>query len=58
MGKISSTRQKISFHKQELSAPNFKSFKKAMNKKILFSLNRNSVFASLNEEFVKKDIDT
>ena len=50
MGKISSTSQKISFCKQELPPPIFKSFKKALNKK----KNTLSVSASRNEEFVKK----
>ena len=47
--KISSTSQKISFRKQELPPPNFKSFNKALNKK-----NTLSVSTSRNEEFVKK----
>ena len=51
--KISSNSQKISFHKQELPPPNFKSFNKALNKKILFPLDRKSFSTSRNEEFVK-----
>ena len=53
--KISSTSQKISFHKQKLPPSNFKSFNKALNKKILFPLDRKSVSTSLNEEFAKKN---
>ena len=53
MRKISSTSQKISFHKQELPPPNFKSFNKALNKKILFQLETKSVSTSRSEEFVK-----
>ena len=52
--KTSSTSQKISFHKQELPPPNSKGFNKALNKKILFPLDRKSVSTSRNEEFVKK----
>ena len=51
--KISSNSQKISFHKQELPPPNFKSFNKALNKKIFFPLDRKSFSTSRNEEFVK-----
>ena len=47
--KISSTSQKISFHKQKLPPPNFKTFNKALNKK-----NTLSVSTSRNKEFVKK----
>ena len=57
MGKISSTIQKISFHKQELPPPNFKSFHKALNKNILFPLDKKSVSTSQNREFVKKPFD-
>ena len=39
---------------QEFPSPNFKSFNKALNKKILFPLDRISVSTSRNEEFVKK----
>ena len=52
--KISSTSQKISFYKQELPAPIFKSFKKALNKKLLFPLDRKSVSIRRNNKFVKK----
>ena len=45
MGKISSASQKISFHKQKLTPPNFKSFNKALNKKILFPPDRKFVLS-------------
>ena len=54
MGKMSSTSCKIRFYKQELPLPNFKSFSKALNKEMFFLLDRISVSASRNEEFVKK----
>ena len=56
--KISSTSQKISFHKRELPSPYFKSFNKALNKEILFPLDRKSVSANRNEEFAKNYIGT
>ena len=43
---------------QELPYPNFKSFNKALNKKILFPLDRKSVFTNQNEEFFKKYVST
>ena len=48
--KISPTSQKINFYMQEFPSPNFKSFKKALNKKILFPLDKKSVSTSRNEE--------
>ena len=39
---------------KKLPHPNFKNFNKALNKRILFALDRKSVSTSRNEEFVKK----
>ena len=49
--KISSNSQKISFHKQELPPPNFKSFKKTLNKKILFPFPLAGMKNSLKKHF-------
>ena len=49
--KISSTIQKISFHKQELPAPNFKSFNKALNKNMLFPFPLAGMKNSLKKHF-------
>ena len=49
--KINSTNQKISFHKQELPPPNFKSFTKALNKKNTFSTRQKNCFHSM--EYLK-----
>ena len=49
--KISSTSHKISFHKQELTPPNFKGFKKALNKKILFPFPPAGMKNSLKKHF-------
>ena len=39
---------------QEFPSPNFKSFNKALNKKILFPLDRKYVSTSRNEEIINK----
>ena len=49
--KISFTNQKISFHKQELLAPNFKTFNKVLNNKILFPFPLAGMKNSLKKHF-------
>ena len=45
--------RKNQFPEAVIGTPNFKSFNKALNKKILFPLDRKSVSTSWSEEFVK-----
>ena len=45
--------EKKGFFKKKLLFPNFKNFDKALNKRMLFPLDRKSVSTSQNEEFVK-----
>ena len=45
--------RKNQFPQAGIATPNFKSFNKALNEKILFPLDRKSVSTSRNEEFVK-----
>ena len=51
MGKISLTSHKISFQKQDSPPPNFKSFSKALNKKILFPFPLAGMKNSLKKHF-------
>ena len=51
MGKISLTSHKISFQKQDSTPPNFKSFSKAPNKKILFPFPLAGMKNSLKKRF-------
>ena len=53
---VSTRRNKVSFKK--VATLNFKNFNKALNKRILFPLDRKLVFASRNEEFVKIYLST
>ena len=53
---VSTSRNKVSFKK--VATVNLKNFNKAPNKRILFPLDRKSVFASWNEEFVKIYLST
>ena len=57
MGKNKFYKPENQFPQAGIVTPKFQKLQKSY-KKILFSLDRNSVFASLNKEFVKKNIDT
>ena len=52
--KLTSTSKKISFHEQKVATPQFNIYNRALNKAILFLLDRIFVSTSRNEKFVKK----
>ena len=48
----------VRFFLKEVAKPAFQNFNRALNKKILFPIDRKSVSTSWNEELIKKHVST